>query len=101
MIHAAEEGQHGTEHGGAGHAESPLAVVWKWGNFIILFGGLGWYLRKPLQEFLQTRARAIDEGLASGRLARESALKQLREIESRMLRLDEDVRALREKAVKE
>lgn len=100
---AAEEAQHGAssgEHGG-GHAESPLAVVWKWGNFLILFGGLGWYLRQPLREFLETRSRSIEEGLASGRLARESALKQMSEIENRMARLDDEVRGLRAQAVKE
>ena len=100
---AAEEGQHGAsggEHAG-GHTESPLAVVWKWGNFLILFGGLGWYLRQPLREFLEARSRSIEEGLASGRLARESALKQMNEIENRMARLDDEVRALRAQAVKE
>jgi len=100
---AAEEAPHGTssgEHGG-GHGESPLAAVWKWGNFLILFGGLGWYLRQPLREFLETRSRSIEEGLASGRLARESALKQMSEIENRMARLDDEVGALRAQAVKE
>jgi F-type H+-transporting ATPase subunit b len=100
---AAEDKQHeasGGEHG-AGHAESPLSVVWKWGNFLILFGGLGWYLRQPLREFLEGRSRSIEEGLASGRLARESALKQMSEIDSRLARLDEEVRALRAQAVKE
>lgn len=99
----AEESQHGASSGqhGGGHAESPLTAVWKWGNFLILFGGLGWYLRQPLREFLETRSRSIEEGLASGRLARESALKQMNEIEDRMSRLDEEVRALRAQAVKE
>jgi len=100
---AAEETQHAAsegEHGG-GHAESPLTAVWKWGNFVILFGGLGWFLRQPLRDFLETRSRSIEEGLASGRLARESALKQMSEIESRMARLDEEVRALRAQAVRE
>src|SRR5262245_11876777 len=102
-MRAAEREQHGAsgEEHGRGHAENPLSSLWKWGNFIILFGGLGFYIRKPLIEFLETRARAIDEGLANGRLARESALKQMSEIESRMSRLDADVRALREKAIEE
>ncbi len=103
VTFAAEEAQHGAssgEHGG-GHAESPLTAVWKWGNFLILFGGLGWYLRQPLREFLETRSRSIEEGLASGRLARESALKRMSEIENRMARLDDEVRALRAQAARE
>ena len=100
---AAEEPQHdasGSQHSG-GHAESPWATVLQWGNFLILFGGLGWLLRQPLRGFLETRTRSIEEGLASGRLARESALKHMSEIENRMARLDEEVRALRAQAVKE
>src|SRR5262245_58586930 len=93
---SSSEAGHGTHH-----EESPLTAVWKWGNFLILFGGLGWYLRVPLREFLETRSRSIDEGLASGRLARESALKQMGEIENRMARLDDEVRALRAQTVKE
>lgn len=101
-VRAAEESQHGGPAGHSeGHGESPLTAVWKWGNFLILFGGLGWYLRQPLREFLETRSRSIEEGLASGRAARESALKQMSEIEGRMARLDDDVRALRAQAVKD
>lgn len=102
-VLAAEDTQHGASGGehGTGHAESPLNVVWKWGNFLILFGGLGWYLRQPLREFLEHRSRSIEEGLASGRLARESALRQMSEIENRLARLDEEVHTLRAQAVKE
>src|SRR5436309_9625482 len=82
-------------------AESPLALVWKWGNFFILFGGLGWYLRKPLQEFLNSRTKAIEEGLASGRQAREAALRKLSEIEARLAQLDKEVKELKDQALKE
>ena len=100
---AAEETQHSASSGqhSGGHTESPLTVVWKWGNFLLLFGGLGWYLRQPLRDFLETRSRSIEDGLASGRLAREAALKQMSEIENRLARLDEEVRTLRAEAVKE
>lgn len=100
---AAEGSQHDTSDGGhgGGHAGSPWDPLWKWGNFLILFGGLGWYLRKPLSEFLESRSRSIEEGLASGRVARESALKQLQEIEDRMQHLDDEVGAVKAQAAKE
>lgn len=100
----AEEPQHaaaGQQHESGEHAESPLTMVWQWGNFFILFGGLGWLLRKPLREFLETRSQAIREGLESGRRARESSQKQLSEIESRLSGLDEDIRSLKAQALKE
>ena len=86
---------------GAHHEESPLAIVWKWGNFLILFGGLGWYLRKPLREFLDSRSKAIEEGLASGRKAKEEALKKLSEIEARLAHLDEEIKSLKDRALTE
>jgi F-type H+-transporting ATPase subunit b len=80
------------------HKESPLAIVWKWGNFLILFGGLGWYLRKPLREFLDTRSKAIEEGLSSGRRAKEEALRKLAEIEARLAHLDLEIKSLKDHA---
>ncbi len=93
---ATSEGEH-EEH----HAESPLSVVWKWGNFLILFGGLGFYLRKPLREFLDSRARAIEEGLASAREAKEAADRKLAEIEARLGRLDQEIKEVKEQALRE
>jgi len=88
---------HPKEH----HAESPLTAVWKWLNFLILFGGLGWYLRRPLREFLDSRARAIEEGLASARQAKELSSTKLSEIETRLARLDQEIIHLKEQASRE
>jgi F-type H+-transporting ATPase subunit b len=88
---------HPKEH----HVESPLTAVWKWLNFLILFGGLGWYLRKPLRGFLDSRARAIEEGLANARQAKELASTKLSEIETRLARLDQEIVHLKEQASRE
>ena len=85
----------GDDHG------SPLSVVWKWGNFILLFGGLAYYLRRPLREFLQTRARGIAEGLASGKRAQEEAEAKMSAIESQLARLDEEIDGLKQQADRE
>lgn len=85
----------GDDHG------SPLSVVWKWGNFILLFGGLAYYLRRPLREFLQARARGIEEGLASGKRAQEEAKEKMSAIEAQLARLDEDIDGLRQQAARE
>ncbi len=92
---------HPQEHSESGHSGSPLSSLWKWLNFIILFGGLGWYLRKPLGEFLSTRARGIEEGLANARAARQAALQESSKIKSRLDRLDKDIRAIKEQAAQE
>ncbi|MYC83828.1 MAG: F0F1 ATP synthase subunit B [Acidobacteria bacterium] len=85
----------GDDHG------SPLSIVWKWGNFILLFGGLAYYLRRPLREFLQTRARGIAEGLASGKRAQEEAEAKMSAIESQLARLDEEIDGLKQQADRE
>ena len=85
----------GDDHG------SPLSIVWKWGNFILLFGGLAYYLRRPLREFLQTRAQGIEEGLASGRRAQEEAAAKMSSIEARLARLDEEIDGLKQQATRE
>lgn len=85
----------GDDHG------SPLSTVWKWGNFILLFGGLAYCLRRPLREFLQARARGIEEGLASGKRAQEEAESKMSAIEVQMARLDEDIDGLKQQAARE
>ncbi|MDE2665257.1 MAG: F0F1 ATP synthase subunit B [Acidobacteriota bacterium] len=85
----------GDDHG------SPLSSVWKWGNFVLLFGGLAYYLRRPLREFLQARARGIEEGLASGKRAQEEAEAKTSAIESKLARLDEEIDGLKQQAARE
>ena len=85
----------GDDHG------SPLSIVWKWGNFILLFGGLAYYLRRPLREFLQARARGIEEGLASGKRAQEEAEAKMSAVETRLARLDEEIDGLKQQAARE
>ena len=95
--HSSAAESHPKEH----HVESPLTTVWKWLNFLILFGGLGWYLRRPLRVFLDSRARAIEEGLANARQAKELAFTRLSEIETRLARLDQEIMHLKEQALRE
>ena len=89
------------EHGSEKHTESPLSIVWRWGNFLILFGGLGYYLRKPLTEFLESRSKSIEVGLLNAREAKDSSLRQLSEIQARMNRLDQEIQELKNHALKE
>ena len=79
-------------HEGGGHGERPLAPLWKWLNFVVLFGALGWYLRKPLGEFLRTRAKGIEDGLSNAREAKRIALQKSDEIQARLAQLDEEIR---------
>ena len=83
------------------HAGSPWDSVWRWANFLILFGGLGYYLRKPMRDFFESRSRSIEEGLRNARHAKEEALRKIQEIESRMAHLGQEIQSLKEQALRE
>jgi F-type H+-transporting ATPase subunit b len=95
--HAVEGGKHEGER----HGESPWAPLWRWGNFLLLFGGLGWYFRKPLHDFLSARARGIEEGLVGAESARRAAVLKSAEVDTRLAQLDQAIQALRFQATAE
>lgn len=75
-----------------------VADALKWANFLILFGALGWLLRKPMRRFLVSRTAQIREGLEAGRRARQEAAARLRDVEARLSGLDADVAGLQQAA---
>jgi len=85
---AAEEGEHAA--GGI-----PTELIFKWLNFITVFGGLGYLLRKPLGEFFAGQRAAIRSGIEEARKAREESRKRLAEVEGRLARLEQEVAGLR------
>jgi F-type H+-transporting ATPase subunit b len=96
-----EAAEAGAEHAAAEEHESPLAVAFRWVNFAILFGGLGYLLRKPAREFFEGRRNEISSGLQRASQAQETAEARMSEIEKRLSRLSSDITALRGEAEKE
>jgi F-type H+-transporting ATPase subunit b len=74
-----------TEEEGS-HESDPMAFVGKVVNFVVLFGGLGFLLYKPLTKFLTNRGQEIDRSIRETREARQSAEARLQET---LTRLDE------------
>jgi len=83
------------------HEESPWQSVFRWANFFVLFGGLGYLLRKPAREFFDGRRRDIASGLQRAQEAQASARARMDEVEQRLLRLSAEVAVLRSEAEKE
>lgn len=83
-----------------GHEEGH-AAVYKWINFILLAGGLGYVLHKPAREFFLQRSASIRKGLEEGRKALENSQAQLREVEDRLQHFEEAMAAFRAAALKE
>lgn len=70
-------------------------------NFLVLFGGLVYLLRKPLGNFLQKRADSLQSSMQEARDSRQKAELKLKEVESRLEKVDEEVKKIRASAEKE
>ena len=106
LAHAQTEGaaQPQSERGeraSAEHEESPWQSVFRWANFLVLFGGLGYLLRKPAREFFEGRRKDIASGLQRAQEAQAGGEARMDEIEQRLSRLSTEVAALQSEAEKE
>ena len=72
--------------------------IWKWLNFLILCGVLGYLAKKHGAPLLVTRAHEIREGLAAGEKAKADAQAKAAAIELRLAGLDKEIAGLRDSA---
>lgn len=70
-------------------------------NFLVLFGGLAYLLRKPLGSFLQARSESVAKELRDARESREEAIERVASVEARLDSLDKEVEELRLAAEKD
>ncbi|MCC6369334.1 MAG: ATP synthase F0 subunit B [Bryobacterales bacterium] len=91
---AAEEGGHG------GGMKEP-SIWWKWANFAVLAGGLGYLISKYAPAYFESRNKEIRGGLQEARKLREESEARVADIERRVARLGTDMDAMREGAKKE
>jgi F-type H+-transporting ATPase subunit b len=70
-------------------------------NLLLVVAVLVWAVRKPLSNFFASRSQAIRDQLAEAQRARMEAETKLAEIESRMSRLDDEIREIKAAAEKE
>jgi len=76
-------------------------LIFKTINFIILAGGLGYLLRKPLAEFFTLRSGAIRAQLDEGRKALEASQARMTAIEEKLQHLEEEIAAFKASATTE
>jgi F-type H+-transporting ATPase subunit b len=80
---------------------SPGEWLFKWLNFLLLFGALAYLLRKPFRRYVAGQRRAIQGAIEESRKLEARARQQLAEIDERLARLDEEVVVLRRQAAAE
>lgn len=89
---------------GARHEESKHErdlTGWKWANFFILAGLLGWLISKNAGPFFAGRTKAIQKGIAEAAKLKYSAEVQARGIEERLAGLQAEIDAMRAEARQE
>jgi len=88
------------EPGGAAGAET-ATEIFKWINFAVLAGALGWACWKKGPAFFRGRAETIGSAISKAGSARAAADGQLREAESRLANVQKEVAELRALAASE
>lgn len=92
------------EHGDAkkeGHTEAAAEEegggleVWKWINFLILAGGLGYLIGKNAGPFFATRSASIRKDMEESMRQRQEAEARAAEVDRRLAGLDKEIAALR------
>jgi F-type H+-transporting ATPase subunit b len=75
-------------------AEDSLAV-WKWANFVLLVGGLGYLIGKGAGPFFAERSRKIREDMAQAHEMWKSAEARASEVERKLANLEAEIAAFR------
>jgi len=91
----------GAEAAKEGGHEAGHEALYKWINFILLAGGLGYVLRKPARDFFLQRSAGIRKSLEEGRKALETSQAQLRAVEEKLQHFEEAMAAFRAAALRE
>ncbi len=87
--------------GGEGDRWGILYPLGRFFNLALVVGIVVWVARKPLASFFSSRTHSIQDQLSEAQKVRQEAETKLAEIEARMSRLDDELRALKEASEKE
>jgi len=92
LEHAAEPPADG-EHGNL--------EIWKWANFIVLIGGLGYLVGKNAGPFFTGRSQQIRKDMLEAQEARRQAEARAAEVDRRLASLEGEIAALRSESQQE
>jgi len=79
-------------------AASTAGLIFRWLNFILVFCGIGYLIAKRGGAFFRANAKAIAASITEAQAAKAEADRELREVETKIARLDQEVAELREAA---
>jgi F-type H+-transporting ATPase subunit b len=79
-------------------ADSPTGLIFRWLNFLIVFGAITYLIAKYGGAFFSGNAKAIAASIHEATAAKAEADRELRVVETKIERLDHDVAEMREEA---
>jgi len=81
--------------------ESGGMVLWKWANFVVLAGLLGWAVKKNAGPFFAARTRQIRKDMLEADDLRKQAEARAAEVDRRLASLESEIAALRAESARE
>lgn len=79
-------------------ADSTAGIIFRWLNFLIVFGGMAWLIAKYGGAFFRGNAKEIAASIIQATAEKEEALRELHAVEAKIERLDKDIAEMREQA---
>ena len=79
-------------------ADTAAGLIFRWLNFLIVFGGIGYLIAKYGGDFFRANAKEIAATILQSTEAKEEAHRQLSEIEAKIAGLNREVAEMRQQA---
>ena len=79
-------------------ADSTTGLLFRWLNFLIVFGGIAYLIAKHGGAFFRGNAKEIAASIVEATAVKAEADRELHEVETKIARLDRDVAEMREEA---
>ena len=100
-IMFAQEPETQKKEGHAAHDEEGGLEIWKWANFLVLAGGLGYLIGKNAGPFFATRSAGIRKDLEDSLRQRKEAEAAAAEVDRRLATLESEIAVLRTESQRE
>lgn len=86
------------QEGEASPVETPTGWIFRWLNFAIVFGAIGYLAYKKGGPYFRAQAEEISRKIAEGTRAREAAERQQQEVQAKLANIDSEIAAMRAEA---
>jgi F-type H+-transporting ATPase subunit b len=83
------------QEGEASPVDSPAGWIFRWLNFAIVFGAIGYLAWKKGGPYFRAQAEEISRKIAEGARAREAAERQRQEVQAKLANIESEIAAMR------